>query len=554
MERRRSAPALLMALALTAALVGCGGGSVGDDGAATDDTGSGADTDDGGSGTSADSGGDGDAAEEGEPVPGGEVIYGIISDSTGFNVLEGLGEGAGRIVTALSDPLVAYNADGELVPHALESFESNDDATVWTLTLRDGITFHDGAPLDAEAMRANFQAFKDSPSVGFALGRVSSFEVVDELTVEVTMTAPWAAFPHVLVGGIGSLVSPDTIGTSDDFVGIGPFVLDSWTPGDGAVAVRNENYWRADEGLPYLDRITFKVINDQASRRQALEAGDIDAYYAPGDADVLDFQAGGDIVFHQNTGETNEGLYILNTTRPPTDDVRVRRALALAIDRELLIENFRSGLTEPASSFISPDSPWYVATDYPGYDPEAAAALVEEYEAEVGPISFELTASNAPEVIEVAEVVISFWSDAGIDVSLVPIQPGTEVPVVIADDFNAIAWAQFSAIDPDGEYIFFHSSGGALNWSNLVDERIDDGFEMARTSFDDGERKEGYALVQEALADQVPMLWIDHFGPVEGVASSPDVHGFLDQHTVDGEPSWGFGGGSYFRWTEIWKG
>jgi ABC-type transport system substrate-binding protein len=126
--------------------------------------------------------------------------------------------------------------------------------------------------------------------------------------------------------------------------------------------------------------------------------------------------------------------------------------------------------------------------------------------------------------------------------------------LVLADNFNAIAWAQFSAVDPDGEYYFFHSSGGALNWSNLVDERIDEGFEQARTSFDEEERAEGYAMVQEALAEQVPMLWFDHFGPLEGVAAAPDVHGFLEQHTVDGEPSGGFAGGSFFQWTEIWKG
>ncbi|MDH3754712.1 MAG: ABC transporter substrate-binding protein [Acidimicrobiia bacterium] len=558
----RAWSAVVVTIALMAAA--CGGGEGTDDGAAVaDDTAvgdTGADAPDAADDESdaADDGSDDGvdpATDGGTPVHGGMATYGIISDGTGFSTTDAVQEGAIRIIGALNDSLVAIDENGEWAPLLAESLTPNDDATVWTIGLRDGVTFHDGVPVDAAAVQANLDAFRASPTVGFSLSVVESIEVVDPLTVQVNMRSPWAAFPHTLIGQPGWMVSPETIGLNDMFVGTGPFVLESWTPGDGAITVRNDDYWAAgDDDLPYLDGVNFKVIPDQSARRQALEAGDIDAYYAPGDLDIIDFMATDDIQIIVDSGASNEILYILNTTTAPTDDVRIRRAMAHAIDQELIISQFRSDLTEPASSFIDPSSKWWADTEYPQYDPEEAQALVAAYEAEVGPAELTLFASNIDSVLEVSEVIVSFWEDAGIDVTLEIIQPGNEVPPVIGDAFQAIFWAQFGAVDPDGSYVFFHSSGGLLNWSNLVDPRMDEGFDLGRESFDEAERARGYAMVQEVFADQVPMIWIDHLSGVEGVAAQPDLNNILGGTLPDGRPRWGFLSGSYFSWDDIWIG
>jgi ABC-type transport system substrate-binding protein len=102
--------------------------------------------------------------------------------------------------------------------------------------------------------------------------------------------------------------------------------------------------------------------------------------------------------------------------------------------------------------------------------------------------------------------------------------------------------------------VFFHSSGGSLNWSNLVDERMDEAFELGRVSQSAEDRKEAYATVQEVLAEQVPILWIDHLGDIEGVVATPELHGILGQTTLHGDDSWGFTGGSFFGWGQVWKG
>ncbi len=492
-----------------------------------------------------------DAGDGMTPQSGGTFTYGIISDGTGFNTLEGVGEGAIRIIGSVIDTVVVIDENGDWVPLLAESLVPNDDATVWTVTLNPGIKFHDGVDLDAEALKANWDKFKAAPNVGFAFAAVDEVVVVDDLTVEVIMNRPWAAFPHALVGTPGWILSPDTIGQTDKIVGTGAFMLEEWTPGDSARVVRNPNYW-LDPELPYLDEVVFKVIPEQTARRQALEAGDIDAYCCPGDSDILDFQNSSDIDVYISSGSANEILYLLNTTTAPTDDVRVRKAMAHAIDQQLIIDTFRSGLTTPAKSFISPNSEFWIDTDYPDFDLDAARALIDEYEAEVGPVELELNVSKLASAIEVSELVVSLWSEVGIDATINEVQPGTEVPIVIGDAFQAQFWAQFSGFDPDAEYVFFHSSGGLLNWTNLVSEKLDAGFDQGRESFDDAERAAGYAAVQEVFAEEVPILWIDHLSGTEGVAADPRVHGITGRELADGTIIQDFLGGSYFGFAQVW--
>jgi ABC-type transport system substrate-binding protein len=324
------------------------------------------------------------------------------------------------------------------------------------------------------------------------------------------------------------MVSPETIGSNDTMIGTGAFMLDNWTPGDSARVVRNPDYWRADEGLPYLDAITFKVIPEQSTRIQALETGDIQAYAEPGSANLSDLEASDAVEIYRSEGGGNETLFILNTAVAPVDDVRVRTALAMSVDRQLIIDNFRDGLTEPADSFFSPDNRFWVDSGYPDFDLDGAAELIAEYEDEVGDVAITLTHSNLSPADQIAEVVASFWEDAGVDVTLDPIAPEAAVDRVLNDDFEAIGWIQFGAPDPDVEYVFFHSSMGALNWSNLVDEQIDAAFDAGREALDDDARAAAYADLQNRLAELMPFVWIDHVESVEAVAMAPTVGGFDD--------------------------
>lgn len=497
------------------------------------------------------SSGEGSAAAAGDPVSGGEITWGLVDDGTGFDTTAAMAPGSIRIVNALSDSLVGLNESGEWEPFLAEALSANDDFTTWTITLRDGPTFHDGEPINADAVVANLLAFRNSSTAGFAIAPVTDVEAIDDLIVEVRMSSPWATFPYQLVNQPGWMVSPSTIGTNDTFVGTGPFMLESWTPGDGARAVRNPNYWQ--DGLPYLDAINFKSLSEQPVRRQALEARDIDGYISPGDADIIDFLEDDTSDVWIGEAGANDVLFILNTAKPPFDDLRVRQAMAYGLDRQFMIDTFRSGLTTPAAGPIHPSSRWYAQTDYPDYDPEKAAALIAEYEAEVGPVEFEMTSEPVESTIESVEVAMSFWADAGMDITRVEIGPGQSAITGVTDNFEAIIWAQFGGPDPDGMYPFFHSSGGILNWSNFVSAKIDEGLDMGRENLDFEARLAGYTLFQEALAEELPVIWWDHLNGIEAAVTRPELHGIGAKGELpSGSPGIGMTNGNFFSWIGVW--
>ncbi|MEM9465221.1 MAG: ABC transporter substrate-binding protein [Actinomycetota bacterium] len=568
---------LLLALLLTFGLIAaaCGGSDDSDDGGGDGADAGGSEeaevtddlvdeaveaaTDDEEAGTNAaDAGGEEDQVGQGDVnaegiVPGGEIIYAIDNDGAGFDTTGAIQPGSIRIAAAVVEPLVQLRATGDWGPLLAEDLIPNDDFTIWTIKLRPDVLFHDGVVLDAEAAKANLDAFRFSATTGFVMAAVDDIVVVDDLTLEVQMNSPWSAYPFSLTAQGGWMVSPSNIGTNELMIGTGPFVMGAWTPGDGVRVEKFDDYWRADEGLPYLDAVEFKVVPEQAARHQALVAGDIDAYSSPADAQLLEYLADDSVSVYQSPLGGNEFVIMPNTNNPPLDDVRIRRALVQAVDRDLLIETFRSGLTQKASSFIEPASRWYAEpTGFPDFDLEAATAAVAEYEAENGPAQFTLSMQNRESITEVGEFLISFWEDAGIEVDVRLLEPGTDVPSVLQDDFDAITWFQFNSPDPDGEFVFLHSSGGLLNWSNYQSDAIDDAFTIGRTTDDFDTRYAAYAELQQAWADEMPVLWFDHIVGGEGVVSSSSVAGLNNTTFPDGIEGAGIVGGSFHGFGAIY--
>ncbi len=507
----------------------------------------------------ADAGGEGDQVggitdvDEERVVEGGGITYGIDSEGNGFNTLDTIVPGSIRQMVPVVESLTQILANGEWAPLLAADVVPNEDFTVWTIHLREGIVFHDGAVLDANAAKANLMAFKLSPNVGFVMSFVREYVVVDDLTVEVHMHQPWATFPHSLTAQAGWMVSPLTLGQNDHVVGTGAFELVEWRPGDGSSYVKFEDYWRADEGIPTLDWLEIKVIPESAARRAALEAGDIQAYAGPADSDLVDFLADDNVNVYQSGLGGNEFILMPNLSAAPLDDVRIRRALMHAIDRDLMIDTFRSGLTEKASSLFESTSRWYVETDYPDFDMAEAQRLVAEYEAENGPVSFTMTSSNRSATVEDVEFMISFWEEAGFEVELELIDPGSIVSRVITDNFQLMTWAQFGDADPDSAYVFFHSQGGAnfLNWSNHSIPELDAAWDAGRATDDFDTRAAAYAKIQQILADEVPLLWIDHLSGGEAVVSSSEIEGLNAARFPEGQEGAGVVNGSFHSYAGI---
>ena len=414
------------------------------------------------------------------------------------------------------DPLTVIDYDLQWRPYLAESIEPNRDFTVWTIKVRKGIKFHDGTPLDADAVIYNLNETAKSFLTGPAIldyARTPEGDVVTEKVDKRTFKLftgrngdindplPWPLLPYGLSKQIGFMASPkwlqavkDGKGDAAKPVGTGPFKLQSYSPGDKLVVARNENYWMDDDDgqqLPYLDKIEFRVIPDAQVRTQALESGDVDLI-ATSDGRALSSLTQNDDFETELQDEYTETSHILlHLTKPALQSKQVRCALAQALDRDALIDVVQAGFFDKANGPFSPGQEGYLAdTGFPEYDPEAAAAAIEEYEADNGPVSvrYMTTATNTTKLQ--AEFVADAWKQVGVDAEITQVEQSELIVNAItgSDVFEAFGWrnhgGQFvdqqeywwtkRTVSPDGSI--------GLNFARMRDDVIEKNLRIARSS------------------------------------------------------------------------
>ena len=366
-----------------------------------------------------------DDREVGPPQRGGSLTMAIDIEPTGL-VPQGeqwTTQGAFYIANALFDPLVALDADGTARPYLAKSIVPNETFTEWTITLRPGVRFHDGTPFDAAALKENLDAMRSSLT-GVLLGPLESTQVTGELTAVVTLSSPWSLFPYNLARQGGYMVAPATLDDPDGTnhpIGTGPFVFDSWERGSTLTVTRNDDYWR--DGLPYLDEVTFVVVDDPTSRLASVSSGTSDAAVLASAAQVRaaseEADTGSIQFFSDRDLETDEETVLLNTTRAPFDDLNARRAVAHAIDRSAL--ESATGRPTTVGPFQE-GSPYYIDPDeagWPAYDVAQATGLAARYEADHGQrLSFTLMTIGDSDTQAQAQVLQSQLAAAGIEMQL----------------------------------------------------------------------------------------------------------------------------------------
>ena len=454
-------------------------------------------------------------APELEPVSGGELIVGVGAESVGLNPqADAWGEEGHIIGRAIFDPLMTYDADGKVVPYLAESVEGNSDATVWTIKVRPDIMFHDGTPLNADAVMANFSAAQSSMTASSQVSLIGSMKVVDDLTLEITMTAPWASFPNLLTGGfagqVGYMAAPSMLSSTEGSrnpVGTGPFKFSEWATDDHITVVRNDEYWQSPA---YLDSITYRVIPDSSARLAAFDAGDIDLMYTANSADITDYlamESDGDVSVTVGTPSAPD-VIALNTKVAPLDDVRVRKALAMAIDMPRVIDLLNgTGIKKQMHGPYADTSFWYADTGYPEFDLEGAKSLVEEYTAEKGAApEFDYIGGTDPVIVSYMELLQSMWADAGIKVNVVSQAQAENIGAVLGGTFQMAGWSGIGGDDPDNDYKYFHSGG--LNITGYTSATMDAAMDAGRANPDADARKAEYAKVQQELTDNMPFLWM----------------------------------------------
>ena len=430
-----------------------------------------------------------DETDAGEPVYGGTLTYAVEADVNRpwMPFLITCSISCAMPMGAISDPLFDFNDAGEIVPVVAESIESNDDASVWTMKIREGILNHDGTPFDADAVVYNMSVCRASPQRGQDYLLITDVVALDSTTIEFTLSQSWSAFPAAALDTpcATHMVAPSWLKTLEDnplraesaFTGdtlidqetidtepngdpaapisMGPFQFESYTPGNGngMTVVRFDDYWRGDgpnsvtgEGFPYLDGIDFVIVQDIASRSAGLKSGEYDIMHTSNADEIADFRDEGDAFVRLEANKFGESnFYLINqadndeldpegtNADNPLIDVRVRRALAHGMDRQRVADERGAGIVEVANGPFAPGQPGFLEDNgYPEFDPAAGLALLEEYvndpersdgKAVGEPITFNFNTTNDPFNVETNQLIMAMWDEAFGDLIDASVEP-----------------------------------------------------------------------------------------------------------------------------------
>lgn len=489
-----------------------------------------------------------EVADDG-PVMGGSVTRALTSEPTSLDPAGPTGSGQNILMPYIYDTLVVRDANGKVYPSLAEDWEISDDGTEITFNLQEGILFHDGTPLNAEAIAFSYARFQepDNKSPLSATFRDATIEAVDELTVKFTFPKASAAIFSALTKPYAGIASPAAVEEyGEEFgqnpVGSGPFKLASWDAGVAITLERNEDYvWGPtlveNQGAPYIDQAVFKVVPDAATQIAALQAGEVDVIFVNNPEQVLDLQQDENIQLIETY--LNSLIFLaFNNQKSPFDDVLVRRALSHAIDKSVIVQAALNGVGTEAWSFMTTTLPGYDPTLEElslGYDPEQAQALLAEagftqdadgMQTKDGePLSgVLLTSTRAPNQI-IAEIIQSQFKDIGVAMEIQQLDAPTAMQTAGQGEFDFWLW-RYDWDDPEILSIKFASArAGSSNRSFYNNPDVDALLEQAAVEMDPDARAQLYVEAQKLIMADAP--WQPLYEPKNFLAVNNRVQGVV---------------------------
>jgi peptide/nickel transport system substrate-binding protein len=389
-------------------------------------------------------------------------------------------------------------------PDLAVSWSSNDDLTVWTFKLREGVRFHNGKDLTASDVVWTFRRILDPKSASRMRGNlliVDQIVAVDLLTVRFTLKTPYADFPTMIGDYQGRIIPEGYEDQAKHPIGTGPFKFVEFVPGDRVVVRKNPDYW--EPGLPKVDEVRLRIIQESATAISALQSGEVQIV-ADVRAEVVQRLANDKNVRVDSVRSGTFAAFVLRNDIPPFNDIRVRRALALALDKTEAVRIATFGQAAPTHTPIPPFHPYYLSdVPIPKADPERAKALL----AEAGyPNGLELTywyAANDSEIERLGVVFRDEARKAGMNVQLRGL-PGDKYYADVEGKEPLTMTVPYGRPVPDLMlYPFFHSKGSFNLWAYRNPE-FDQMLEAGREAKTDPERKAIYQAAQRKLLEDVP--------------------------------------------------
>lgn len=484
--------------------------------------------------------------EPDEPVQkGGKLTIGVMAESSGWNTHRALWADAGNFVgSSMLETLAVFDANGDVKPWLLDAFAPAVEGEYdrWILTVHPGISFHDGTPLNAEAVATNLNDARTKSLAAVATGYMfESIEATGPLTVEVRLTQPWASFPSYLANTSGYMMATSMIeaedGKNDHPIGTGPYQFVNWEPDRSLKVRRFDGYWK---GEPNLAEIEFRTIVDNKSRVNGLESGELDMIFTTraGDIQALiekDFTVVGDF-------NSEKAIVMLNTIDDPEKpganpftNIHARRALAYATNPAEIRETVGEGLQLKTSTQVQVEgSRWGMdpaQTGALGYDPVKAQEEVAAYERDTGRtgITFSFNGLSSTDDQQVQQLLKQQWSQVGITAEINTLEQAAYITQQASGLFQAAFFRNYAYPDPDSDYYFFSSLTAkgvrslSVNFHQFRDPEIDKVLDEARRTTDVSVRKERYETLTRRVNEGVIDIWL--FNTPYALVADADVRG-----------------------------
>jgi peptide/nickel transport system substrate-binding protein len=456
--------------------------------------------------------------------------------------------GLSIVLPYLFDTLVVRDLDNSLVPALAESWEVSEDGKTITMKLRPDVVFHDGTPLNAEAVKFTFERFKaegKASPIYAGVQQIAGIEAVDERNVRFTFGAPAANFWSTISMPYAGIISPASVQSVSEngegfLVGSGPFRLAEWQSGQSITLEKNSDYtWGPavveNRGVPHLDKLVFKVIPDAATQLAALEAGEVDVIFINNPAHRAKLEKNPDVRLEETV--LNSLIYLgFNNQKAPFDDVKVRQALSHAINKDQIVEVALGGLGIAAYAPLPPTLPGFdpaLKANELGYDVEKAMALLTDAGFEPGsdgawsrdgqPLRTVLLTSNRPPNDAVATVIQSQLQEIGVPVEIQQLDSKAVMEAANAGQFDLLLW-RYDWNDPDALSIFLGSDRiGATNRVAYGNPDLDVLLAQGALELDAKKRDQIYLEAQKLIMADAP--WQAIYNPIDLMAISKRVDG-----------------------------
>jgi peptide/nickel transport system substrate-binding protein len=515
---------LMLVLALMVALAACGGKN---DATPTPETPGTPDT---------------PAPAEGEA--GGHLVFVTGADAPTLDP-HGMNDTATSNATSqIFERLTDYAADGSVYGLLATEFEAIDELT-WEFKLRQGVKFHDGSDFTANDVKASIERLIDPEAASpraFILNMVEEVVIVDDHTVQIKTNIPFAPLPAHLAHNAGSIIQASAIEEENNGgktitehpIGTGPFKLTTWDRGAEIKMERNEDYWGEKAKV---DTLSFVVVPEDATRIAMLETGEAHAVLV-GAPDVARVEGMSQLDTVRIHGTRMDYLGF-NMNKAPYDNMKVRQAIAMAVNKDDIVYGILDGQGVPAVGPLAPT----VNGNYQGltpldYDVEAAKALLAEAGFENGFNTTIFVNEGNKARADIAELVQHQLGQIGINVEIKIVEWGAFLEQTAAGDHELfiLGWTTVTGDADYGLYALFHSSqhGSPGNRSFYSNDRVDELLDYARSEADQPKRNEAYKEISEILVEEAPMVYLQHPDFVYGTNGVTGL--FVD-----------FGGTPYFK-------